>query len=146
MKEGPIETIHWGGVLVGGLLAGIVVNLFEYVTHGVVLASDWNAVMQNLGRQMPRSAVVIFVLMGFLVGIMAVWLYAAARPRYGAGPRTAAFVGFGYWIIGYALPNLGLVSTGLIPRRLLAIVTIVGLVEIVAAMIVGAWFYTEAQH
>jgi len=87
MKEGLMRTINWGRVLLGGLLAGIVVNVFEYVTNGVVLASDWNAVMQNLGRQMPKSAVVIFVLMGFLVGITAVWLYAAARPRYGAGPR-----------------------------------------------------------
>ncbi len=37
--------INWGRVLLGGLLAGIVVNVFEYVTNGVVLASDWNAVM-----------------------------------------------------------------------------------------------------
>src|SRR5260370_35171888 len=138
MKEGPIETIHWGRVLLGGLLAGIVVNVFEYVTNGVVLASDWNAVMQNLGRQMPKSAVIIFVLMGFLVGITAVWLYAAARPRYGAGPRTTALCGFGYWIIGYALTNTRLVSSALLPRRPLAIVTILRLGGSFAAMIVGA--------
>jgi hypothetical protein len=28
------------------------------------------------------------------------WLYAAIRPRYGAGPGTAVIVGFSWWLIG----------------------------------------------
>ena len=30
----------------------------------------------------------MFTVWGFLVGIFAVWLYAAIRPRYGAGAKT----------------------------------------------------------
>jgi hypothetical protein len=137
--------INWGRVFLGGLLAGVVVNVFEFVANGLVLASSWDTAMRNLGRQMPRGAIAVFVLVGFLVGITAVWLYAAARPRYGPGPRTAVLIGFGYWLIGYALPTLGWAAMGLIPRRLLAIGTVVGLVEIVAATVIGAWLYTEEK-
>ncbi len=33
--------INWGRVFLGGLLAGVVVNVFEFVTNGLVLASNW---------------------------------------------------------------------------------------------------------
>lgn len=37
-----------------------------------------------LGKTMPESGgtVMIWILWGFLLGIVAVWLYAAVRPRY----------------------------------------------------------------
>ena len=31
--------INWARVLLGGLIAGLVINIFEYVTNGVVLAA-----------------------------------------------------------------------------------------------------------
>jgi hypothetical protein len=130
-------------VLLGGLLAGLVVNVFEFVTNGVVLASQWDAGMKALGRQMPRSAPVAFIVSGFLVGIGAIWLYAAARPRFGPGPQTAALTGLGFWAFGYALPNSGFVALGIFPMRLIVVSTLVGLVELIAASLCGAWFYKE---
>ena len=125
--------INIARMLLGGLVAGVVVNIFEFVTHGVVLAADWEAAMSALGRQMPGSALAVFVVWGFLVGIGAIWLYAVARPRFGPGPSTAVLTGFGYWIFGYALPIFGYEAMGLFPTRLMTIATIVGLVELIAA-------------
>jgi hypothetical protein len=34
----------------------------------------------------------MFIAWGFLVGIVAIWLYAGIRPRYGAGPKTDRIV------------------------------------------------------
>jgi hypothetical protein len=135
--------INWGRVFLGGLLAGVVINVFEYVTNGVVLATEWDAAMKALGRQMSSGAICAFIVWGFLTGIAAIWLYAAARPRFGPGPGTAALTGFGYWLIGYVLPNFGLLAMGLFPRRLLVIGTMVGLVEIIVASAAGAWAYKE---
>lgn len=135
--------INWGRVFLGGLLAGVVINVFEYVTNGVILAAQWDAAMKALGRRMPMSAIAVFVVLGFLLGIAAVWMYAAARPRYGAGPGTAALTGFGCWVLAYALPTLGQWPMHLFPHRLMAIGTLVGLVEIVLASIAGAWLYKE---
>lgn len=135
--------INWGRVFLGGLLAGVVVNVFEYVTNGVVLAGQWDAAQRALGHAMPPSAVPVFIVWGFLVGIAAIWLYAAIRPRFGPGPKTAASSGFGFWIIGYVFPNLSLAALQQYPLRLLVITTLVGLVEIVAGSLVGGWVYKE---
>ena len=45
--------INWGRVFVGGLVAGLIINVFEYVTNGVVLAANWDAPMKALGRHLP---------------------------------------------------------------------------------------------
>lgn len=135
--------INWGRVILGGLLAGVVINIFEFVTNGVVLARDWDAALRDLGRPMAPSAIPAFIVWGFLVGIAAISLYAIARPRFGPGPRTAAVSGLTYGIIGYVLPNLGSAPLGLFPPRLMTTTSIVGLVEIVIASVVGAWLYKE---
>jgi hypothetical protein len=135
--------MNWGRVIAGGVVAGIIINLFEYVTNGRVLAADWAAAMQSLGRQMPPGATTIFILWGFLVGIGAIWLYAVARSRFGPGPGTAVLIGFAYWVIGYLFPNVISWALAIFPSRLLAITTIVGLVEIIVASLAGASIYKE---
>lgn len=135
--------INMGRVFLGGLLAGVIVNIVEYVVNGVVFASEWQANMKALGRAMPANAVIAYVIWGFLLGIGAIWLYAVARPRFGPGPKTAALTGFGYWIFAYALPNFGFSASGLFPSRIMVITTLVGLVELILASVCGAWLYKE---
>jgi hypothetical protein len=131
--------INWARVLLGGLVAGFVINIFEYVTNGMLLAADWDAAMKALGRHLSMSAAAVFIVGGFIGGIAAIWLYAATRPRFGAGPKTAAVTGFAYWVVGYALPTLSQMLLGLFPNRLLLVGG--GLVEIIVASLVGAWLY-----
>jgi hypothetical protein len=135
--------INWGRVFLGGIVAGIVINAFEYVTNGIFLGPSWDAAMKALGRQMPPSAVSIFILNGFLTGIGAIWLYAVARPRFGPGAKTAALTGFGFWVIGYLLPTIAWAAMHLFPHRLTAISAAVGLPEIILASIAGAALYKE---
>jgi hypothetical protein len=132
-------------VVLGGLLAGIVINLVEFVTNGIILKADWAHAMQALGKspQITGSAIAIYNLWGFLVGIAAVWIYAAIRPRYGAGAGTAARAGLAAWALAVLLANLANYPSGLYPTRLLVITSVVALVEIVIAAIVGAWVYKE---
>jgi hypothetical protein len=103
--------------------------------------------MQALGKpaQLSASAIMIFNIWGFLLGIAAVWLYAAIRPRYGAGPKTAIRAGLVTWAVAVFLANLGNYPLGLFPTRLLVISSIVALVEIVVATLVGAWLYKEEE-
>lgn len=135
--------IKWTRVLLGGLLAGVIINAIEFFTNGVVLARDWEATMKALGRTMTPGALVVFVIWGFLAGISAIWLYAAARPRFGPGVNTAALTGFAFWIFAYALPTLGNLALGLFPKRLLVIGVLAGLVEVILASVAGAWLYKE---
>lgn len=135
-----------GRVILGGLVAGLIINVVEYITNGVVLRDSWGKAMQALGKpaELSMGAIMIFNVWGFLLGIAAVWLYAAIRPRYGAGPNTAIRAGLVTWALAVFLANLGNYPLGLFPTRLLVITSIVALVEMVVATLVGAWLYKEA--
>ena len=94
MLLSPIQGVSIKDVMIlGGLAAGLIINVIESVLNGVILAKDMEAAISALGRQMGGGALAMFIAWGFLVGIFAVWLYAAIRPRYGAGPKTAACAG-----------------------------------------------------
>jgi hypothetical protein len=134
-------------VVLGGLLAGVVINVVEYVVNGVLLKADWAAAMQSLGRSgdLSSKAIALFNVWGFLVGIVAVWLYAAIRPRYGAGAGTAARAGLATWAFVVFLANLSFYPLGILPTRLLAITSAVEIVELVVATMIGASIYKEEQ-
>jgi hypothetical protein len=88
---------------------------------------------------------VTFNIWGFLLGIAAVWIYAAIRPRYGAGPSTAVRAGLAAWALAVFLANLSSYALGLFPVRLLVITAVVALGEILVATLVGAWVYSEKE-
>src|SRR5207245_9650677 len=86
--------INWSRVILGGLLAGLVLNVVDYIYYGVVMKQDMAAAMQALGKQpIPDSIIWVFVVWDFVMGIGLVWLYAAIRPRFGAGVKTAVIAG-----------------------------------------------------
>ena len=35
------------------------------------------------------------------MGLLLVWLYAAIRPRFGPGPRTATYAALVVWVCGF---------------------------------------------
>ena len=83
--KGAAQTmghINFGRVVLGGLLAGLVINISEFLLNGVVLAEDMNAVMAAMNKPpMTGSMIGLFLLLGFGLGVVLVWLYAAIRPR-----------------------------------------------------------------
>lgn len=138
--------INIARVLLGGLLAGFIINLFEYVTNGVVFAAQWDAYEKAVGRQMRPGAIPFFIISAFLAGIGVVWLYAIARPRLGAGPKTAALTGAAYWFFAYAIPAANHVAANLVPGHLTVAVTFIVLVGVLIASICGAWVYKETPN
>src|SRR2546430_14166220 len=91
--------INWGRVVVGGLLAGAVLNIVDFVFFGVMMKQDIAAAMQALGRQPGAmdSLVPVFVGLDFVTGIGFVWVDAAIRPRFWAGGEEAGVAGGGRW-------------------------------------------------
>jgi MFS family permease len=142
-EEAAMGKINWTRVILGGLVAGFIINVFESVLNGVILAKHIEAAISALGRQMSGGAAALFIAWGFLVGIFAIWLYAAIRPRYGAGPKTAACAGAAVWGLGYLLAAATPLALHLFPRRIIAIGLAVGLVEVIIGTLVGGWLYRE---
>jgi len=137
--------INLGRVILGGLVAGIVIDIFEGVLNGVVLEKQWADTMTALGKSgtMSINQIVAFNVWGLVTGILMVWLYAALRPRLGPGPKTAMCAGLVIWATAYALGGAAPVFLHLIPVGLIAIALTVGLVETMIAGVAGAYFYKE---
>jgi len=134
-----------GRVVFGGLLAGLIINISEFILNGVVYADEMNAAMAALNKPpVAPSMIAWFVLLGFGLGVVTVWLYAAIRPRFGPGVKTAVCASLRIWGLAYLYPNLFMIITNILPSGLMTVATIWGAVEIVIAGIAGAWLYTEA--
>ena len=140
-----MKGINLGRVLLGGILAGIILNISEFVLNEVVLKRDWDAAMKALGKTMTGgSAIVVWILYGFALGIAAVWLYAAIRPRYGAGAGTAAKAGIAVWFFQCLLPHVAQLNLHLFPNSIALTSMAWGFVELIIATVLGAWLYREA--
>ncbi|HVH67315.1 MAG TPA: hypothetical protein VM716_05560 [Gemmatimonadales bacterium] len=137
--------INWGRVVAGGLLAGVVLNIIDFLTYGVWLKPDLAAAMTALGKQPSAidSAIPLFVALDFVYGIGLLWLYAAIRPRYGPGVKTAVIAGVAVWFFIGLLRAIGDAPMGFMPQRVTVITTIVMLVEYGVAGAVGAYVYKE---
>ena len=137
--------INWGKVVVGGLLAGVVLNVADWLVYGVWLKPDLAAAMQALGKNPAAmdSGVPVWVVLDFVYGIGLLWVYAAIRPRFGAGPKTAVIAGLAVWFFVGLLHALGEAPMALMPQRVYIVATVVGLVQYPLATVLGAYFYME---
>jgi apolipoprotein N-acyltransferase len=139
-----MSRINMPRVILGGIVAGIVINVSEAILNLVVLGAEMEAAMARLNLPpISGQAIAVFVVMGFVVGILTTWLYAAIRPRFGPGPTTALCAGATVWFFAYFYSGLGMVVMGMFTTRLMTIAVAWGLVEILAAAVAGAALYKE---
>jgi hypothetical protein len=131
-------------VVVGGIVAGVVMNVIDFIANYALaarMAAEADAFKPGLAAQMS-SSMVSYIVMDFALGIALVWTYAAIRPRFGAGPRTAVFTAILFWLLalifysGYR--QMGMMSTGLWWTF-----AFVGLVNFLIAAQAGAALYSE---
>jgi uncharacterized membrane-anchored protein len=138
--------INIGRAIIGGLVAGIVTDILGYLVDGVLLAHQWADGMKALGHGgFASNQWIWFNLLGLVGGIALIWMYAAIRPRFGAGVKTALWAGLAFWVVGVLLPNVSFMCVGgLFPQRLTVLTTLGGVVEIVVGAIAGAALYKES--
>jgi hypothetical protein len=137
--------INLGRVLLGGLVAGLVMNIGEWLLNEKVLATEMAEFFKRCGFPMPgTNFLVIAVAITFVLGIVIVFGYAAIRPRFGPGPKTAIVAGLFVWFCVVVFQNVIAAGLGMVPTNVLAIVLGWELVEYLLAALIGAWLYKEA--
>jgi len=137
--------INFGRVLLGGLVAGIVLNIGEYILNDKVFGARMKEYLATHKFPTPGgNAIVVAVVMTFVLGIVIVLGYAAIRPRFGAGPKTAVVAALFAWFGVYVYPNVLGAAFGFVPTNILPIALVWGLVEYNVAALIGAWLYKEA--
>lgn len=137
--------VNWARVFLCGLLTGAVTSVL-----GGVIFTLWGR--QIVGTQLPLGQpsamlqagwpLLLIIIINLVLGITALWIYAAIRPRYGAGPKTAAAAGFAVWLI-LCLDDVFFVVLGVFPGGPMVVPLAASLVGIIAAIELGAWLYKE---
>ena len=131
-------------VVIGGLVAGVVLNVVDFVLYGVILKDQMAAAMTALGKTpMTNAQLPWFIALDFVTGGFLVWMYAAMRPRFGAGPATAVKAGLAYWFVGGLMATLYMWPMALMPQSVQITGLVGSLIAAPLACVVGAKFYTE---
>jgi hypothetical protein len=141
-----MSRINLGRVLLGGILAGIVLNVGEYVLNEVVMAAEMRQMMAKHNFTMPTGPNFMIMAVGvtLLLGIVMIAVYALIRPRLGPGPKAAIVAALVMWF-GVYLYNAGFfIMIFGTPAKSMAIACVWALVEYSLAAIAGAWIYREA--
>ncbi|HEY2905736.1 MAG TPA: hypothetical protein VGJ29_07525 [Vicinamibacterales bacterium] len=89
-----MSKINVPRLLLGGLVAGVVLNALDYGINNFLLNEAWLRLAQarnvNLDIMGSNSALVTFIVSDLALGMLIVWVYAGIRPRFGANNYTAA--------------------------------------------------------
>jgi hypothetical protein len=136
-------NINMGRVILGGLVAGLVLNIGEFLLNGIVLADQMKTFMTQHNFTEPKYFIPIAVGLTFVLGIVLVLGYACIRPRLGPGVKTAIMAGLFAWFGIYFYSGIINAVLAGIPMGTMMMVLIWGLVEFSLGAIVGAWLYKE---
>jgi hypothetical protein len=140
-----MNNINMGRVVLGGLLAGLVLNVGEFLLNEKVLGAQMKDFMTKHNFPEPGgNFLVIAIGLTFVLGIVIVLGYACIRPRLGAGVKTAIIAGLFAWFGIYFYSGIINGVLAGIPMGTMAMVLVWGLVEYAVAAVAGAWLYTEA--
>jgi hypothetical protein len=142
-----MSRINTGKVVAGGLLAGVVYNAIDFLINGMLMREEFAANAARLGldaaSQEAPAVIATWVAVDFIFGLVVVFLYAAVRPRFGPGPKTAIYAGLVIWVIGACL-LLGFTQSGIFTMSIFTKMLIPTLVNSLVGAVAGAAVYKEA--
>ena len=136
--------INIASVVKGGIAAGVIMNISEFILNAAVARAQIDE--ELLARNLPPVAshqIAVFVIMTLLLGFVTVWLYAAIRPRFGAGPKTAICAGLIVWSLSYLYMAITMGVLGINSMGVVVLGVVWTAIEMMIAAAVGAYFYQE---
>ncbi len=140
-------AINTQKVVVGGIVAGVVMIVIDFISNKFILGArmiaESDAFKPGLADQMMKGpAVITNIVMSLILGIALVWTYAAIRPRFGPGLKTATYVAVLFWILAGIFYS-GYLHMGMMSAGLWWSFAFVGLVNFFLSTWAGAKLYSE---
>ena len=100
-----MRKINWRSIILGGLMAGFVANLLQFVANRLYLRAEWEAAGAVWSKADNAFASHLpLATLTFAGGIIAVFLYAIMRMWLGSGPKTAAVAELTFWAFEWLYP------------------------------------------
>jgi hypothetical protein len=142
-----MAAINTPKVIVGGLAAGLVMNVIDFVSNMFIMQNRMKAELEAVNPQLwanmnDPGKIPVFIGIDFLLGIFLVWLYAAIRPRFGPGAGTAVKAGVFMWLVATCMWYF-FVAMGITTMSSFALGGVVALVNMLASAYVGGMVYKE---
>jgi hypothetical protein len=136
--------INVARVLIGGIVAGVVANAGDYLVEQVILVEDGTQLAQrlNLDPAQVQASATTWIVGSFIYGILLVFAYAAMRPRFGPGPRTAVIAAVTLYL-PITVVLMGFMSMGIFVQDAFMRSAGLHLVTALAASLAGAAVYKE---
>lgn len=139
-----MNRINFSRVLLGGIVAGLIINAGEFVLNGILLRPHIEADMRRMNLTPPGNGfAALAVALTFIFAVIAILIYAMARSRFGPGPKTALLVALLLWFCLYAYSgtiNMLLIN---VPPKLILMILAWGIVEYPLGILAGAALYQE---
>jgi hypothetical protein len=131
-------------LVLGGLVAGVVANGLDYVINVILMKTEMADMVQrlNLSVVTVNGATTTWVVIDFVWGLLLVFTYAAMRPRFGPGPKTAIVSGTTLWLAVCSM-FAGLSAMGIFTEQAFIKSAALTLVSTLTASLVGAAIYKE---
>jgi hypothetical protein len=133
-------------VIAGGLVAGLVMNVFDMINALVLMKDDFAAMAQRLNLDQAvvegTGTMVTWIIVDFLFGLLLVFAYAAMRPRFGPGPKTAVVSGLTLYL-AVTVVILGFTAMGIFTQDVFIKSTVISLVTTIVGSVAGAAVYKE---
>lgn len=137
-----MRKINIAGLIKGGLLAGLVINIGGSIQNELVMKDQWDAALRSLNRAPISGASALWlIVMGFVMGMALVWIYAAVSPRFGQSHKAAIAAGLITWLLVYVLAFGWSATMGVYSTKLYLSTVGWTLFETLAASFAGAWLY-----
>jgi hypothetical protein len=140
----PIYGLNIRRIILGGFAAGLVSNGFDFVITQIFMANEFASILTrlNVDEAAAQAWIPLFALADFVWGFLLVFTYAAIRPRFGPGPKTAIIGATMIWL-ALAISVLILVAIGLhTPQSYLKSAALY-LISAITSSLVGAALYRE---
>lgn len=139
-----MNGIDLSRVLLCGVVAGLIIVVGEAMLNGVVLGEQFSAHRETFGLGDPSAAeLAVGAVLTVCYGIILMWIYAAIRPRFGAGPRTAIIAALTFWAVAYLLFLLSVWANGFVTLEFALVSIAWGFFEAPVAALAGAALYRE---
>ena len=140
-------AINTKKVLIGGIAAGFVMNVIDFISNTYILGArmkaESDAFKPGMSDQMTTGrAIAGYIVMDLVLGLLLVWTYAAIRPRFGPGIKTAVYAAVLFWLL-VSISVSGYMHMGMMSAGLWWSFAVIGLVNFLLSSWVGARLYSE---
>ena len=138
--------INVSRVFLGGIVAGAVSLALQglAVVAGFTQKLAEAANIPALAHPPVESQLTIALVELLVGGPLAIWFYAAIRPRFGPGPKTAMYTALWIWFVLGPYEQTVLTAFGfVVPITALVMMDAFALPAIAVSVLLGAWVYKE---